>query len=215
MTPTEFITAARRKYNSVGSTFYSDDEILDLLYQAEMELSTYALTIETTDSSTTTVAGTREYTIPTRALAIKRVTYDGQKLKKISFREDDELTVFDEDETGQGTPLYYEIWDDSILLRPLPDDTKTLKYYYYGEPAIITVTDTIETPTRFHMDMVDSVVGELMYKDENATMGDRYRRRFEGHLVNAKKWQQRRKRTDGFHSVMAEEGMINTVIGAV
>jgi len=216
MTPTEFIEACRNKYKAVGDNFYSDAEILDLLYQSEMEMAKFALTIEKDpNTSITTVSGTRAYSMPTRCLAIKRITYNGGKLKKISDREDDELTVYDESTTSTGTPLYYWIWGEKIYLRPIPDDAKTLTVYFYGEPDIITVSDSIETPSRFHMDLTDGVVSGMCYKDENYPSGDRYRKKFESNLVEARKWQQKRKRADGFNVVKNEEEMVSTILGGI
>lgn len=213
MTPTEFIAAARRKYNAVGNTFYSDTEILDLLYQVETELAKYAYTIEAApDTSTTTVIGTRGYSLPTRAIAIDRLTYDGQKLQPISFREDDSLTGLDEDTANTGAPIYYALWADTVYLRPVPDSALTLKFYYYREPAIITITDSIETPTRYHMDMVDGVVAELMYKDENQTGGDRYRARWDNHMLEARKWQKRRRRGDSMAYVKDEDSLNESIL---
>jgi len=215
MTPTQLITAARRKYNSVGSTFYADAEILDLLYQAELEMAKYALTIESTDSATNTVAGTRAYALPTRCISVKRLTYDGQKLKKIQFSEDDEITAYDEETTSTGTPLYYAVWGENVYLRPIPGEIKALKFYFYREPTIITVSDSIESPTRFHMDFVDGIVAEMCYKDENFSAGDRYRKRWEQHLLEARKWQKKRQRDDGFNHVKNEEEMVSTILGGI
>jgi len=216
MTPTEFITACRRKYNAVGNAFYADAEILDLLYQVEGELARYALTIEAApDTSTTTVSGTRAYSIPTRAISIFRLTYNGQKLKPFSFREDDAITDWDENDSSTGTPLYYALWADKVYLRPVPDAAQTLTFYYYREPAVITTSDSIETPARYHMDMVDGVVAEMMYKDENSTQGDRYRNRFDIHLREARKWQKRRRRGDGFGYVKDEEMLTQSILGVI
>ena len=215
MSPQEFVTATRRKYNSVGSTFYADAEVLDLLYQVEMELATFALTIEATDTSTSTVVGTRSYSLPTRAIAIKRLTYDDQKLKKISFREDDALTLWDEGTSTTGTPYFYELFADSIYLRPVPDAVKTLKFYYFKEPAVITIAETIESPTRYHMAMTDGVVSEMMYKDENPVMGDRYRRKFEEAKKEAKEWQRKRQNRDSLTYVLDEDGLNQSVLGLV
>ena len=216
MTPTEFIAAARRKYNAVGNTFYSDTEILDLLYQVEGEMARYAYTIEVApNSSTSTVVGTRGYAIPSRTLSISRLTYNGSKLQPISFREDDAITSLSEDTTTTGTPLFYELWADTVYLRPVPNAIKVLKFYTYGEPAVLTISDTIETPTRFHMDLVDGVVAELMYKDENAAIGDRYRKRFDVHLEEARKWQRRRRRGDSFATVKDEEALNRSILGVI
>lgn len=214
MTPTQIITAARRKYNSVGDTFYADAEILDLLYQCEMELALDAFTIEAT-ATASSAAGTQSYAYPTRCVALKRVTYNGQKLKKISFSEDDALTFLNENDTTQGTPLYYYEFNSYVYLRPIPDSIKTIKYFYYKEPTILTSSDTLETPTKFHMVLVDGIVAEMMYKDENASMGDRYRAKFEKGILEAKKWQKQRLRQDSFNYVKDNEMLVKSVLGEI
>lgn len=213
LTPTQFITAARRKYNAVGNNFYADAEILDLLYEVEVEMAKFALTIEAVDSSTSTVAGTRSYSVPTRCIAIKRLTYNGQKLTPISFDDDDDLTYFDEDDTTQGTPYYYIHHNDTVYLRSIPDAVQTLKFYYYKAPTVITTSDTIETPARYHMDLVNGVVAEMMYKDMETSIGDRYRRKFESALSEARKFQHNKYKTDGLKSVKDVHTRVHNILG--
>jgi hypothetical protein len=180
-----------------------------------MRLALDCYTIEPDpDTSITTVVGTRSYSLPTRYIAIKRMTYDGQKMKKTNFKEDDMLTYYDEDTSSTGEPLYYQQYGDKVYLRPVPDDTKTLKIYGYKEPAVITVSGTIETPTRYHATLINGVVAEMAHKDENHTRADRYDRKFEQGVIMARAWQKKRRRGDSFASVVSEESMDDTVLGA-
>lgn len=215
MTPTQIIQAARSQYNSVGDTFYADSDLLMLLYKAEMEMALFANTIEAYSSSTSTVIGTRSYTLPTRTIEVKRVTYDGQKLKPIAFSEDDAVTFLNESDTTQGTPLYYMVWNGTIYLRNIPNAVKTLAFYYYKEPTILTISDTLETPTRYHMDLVDCILSYMVYKDENSGMGDRYRASFDKALIKAREFERKRKRTDQFNYVKDDSYLVKSVLGVL
>lgn len=213
MTPTEILTAARRKYNAVGDSFYADEELLDLLYEACQELAVEAKVIEQT-YTTDSVADQQEYAYPTRAIQIKRVTYDGRKLHPINFREDDALTLNNSDSDDTGIPLYYAIWNETLILRPIPaEDNIEIKVYAYAEPAEIDTSSTLEVPTRYHMDCVNFIVSELCAKDENATMAKYYRDRWDRAVSKAKRFGQKMRRGDSFASVIDEESMPGTLLG--
>lgn len=214
MTPTQIETAARNAYNSIGDSFFSSDEILGLLYDACLELAREALLIERV-YSTTTVAGTQEYDFPTNTIAIKRVTYDGHKLRPITFREDDAVTGLDQSDTTQGTPQYYYQWNETLGLRNIPDDAKELKIYSYNEPSEIDTTSTLEIPTSFHRGLVNYIVSEMAAKDMNLNHAQYYKQKWDKVVLDAKKWARKRKRTDGFGNVQDEDTMVETYLGTV
>lgn len=195
MTPTEIETAARRAYNSVGDTFWSSEEIMNLIYFAQMELVREGLIIERR-YTTNTVADQREYDYPSQLLSIKRITYDGEKLTPIDFRDDDEITLYDEDTTDSGEPKYYSIWNETILLRPIPSSVAELKIYGYSEPQEVSITSTLEAPTLFHPRIVDFVVKEMVIKDSNFKAYDIYNNRWEKALIQARQWKVTKKRQD-------------------
>lgn len=214
MTPTEIETAARNAYNAIGDSFFSSEEILGLLYDACLEMAVETLIIERV-YSTTTVAGTQEYDFPTNTIAIKRVTYDGHKLRPITFREDDAVTGLDQSDTTQGTPQYYYQWNETIGLRPVPSAAETLKVYSYNEPSVIETTSTLEIPTVFHRGLVNYIVAEMALKDKSFNHAEVYRQKWEKVLDQAKKWVKRRKRTDGFVAVQDEDTLVETYLGTV
>ncbi len=74
MTPTQIEEAARRRYNSVGDTFWSSDEIMQLMTDACLELAKEALVIEAT-YTTSTVVGQIQFPsgeLPTRVKSLNR-----------------------------------------------------------------------------------------------------------------------------------------------
>jgi len=218
MTPSELETHARRRYNAVGDTFWSQQEILDYLYNACLQMAREALVIEQA-YTTTTVAGTQEYAYPTNTIQIKRVTYNGSKLQPINFREDDALTGFNASTTAQGSPQYYAIWDETLILRPIPDAAQTLKIYSYNEPQAITITSTLEVPSQFHMDLLDYVNAEMAAKDENFKAAEYYMKQWADNpmkgLMAAKRYAARKKRGDAFAAVQDEERLGITILGMV
>lgn len=215
MTPTQIETRARSKYNAIGDSYFSQEEILDFIYQGCIELAQDALVIEATPQSTSTVIGQRSYAYPTNAVSIKRITYEGKKLKKINFREDDIITGLNQSTADQGTPQYYSIWNDVIYLRPIPAAVGTLVIYSYKEPSTITITSTIEIPTRYHMSLVDFAVKEMALKDSNVNVADRLQARWDKFVLKAKASERKKERGDSFSAVQDEEMMSEGFFGIV
>jgi len=208
MTPTEIETSARNRYNSIGDSFFSQAEILDMMWDACLDMTRETNIIERL-YSTSTVASQQDYTYPTNAIALKRVTYEGRKLMPISLREDDQITGLNQATTATGTPRYYFIWNSVISLRPVPTGVGTLKIYTYNEPSVITNTSVLEIPVQFHMDLIDYIVSEMAAKDSNFQAAQYYQQKWEQAKLNVKKWQKRRLRSDGFSSVQMDDQVFN------
>lgn len=213
MTPASVVTAARRHYNALNDTsFFTDTLLYEYLYKRELELVLESKCIEDIKVSTT-VTGTSQYTVPTNTMLIKRVTYDGEKLEPIDFRDDDVLTLNNADTTETGTPRYYVFYEDKIELRPTPDAAGTLDWRVFKEPEIQDATSAFETPTRYHMDLVDGVIADMYAKDENTGMADRYELKWMRHVREAKRGEKQRKRGDSFAIVKNDEDGIISRVG--
>lgn len=214
MTPTELVTAIRNRYNAVGDTFWSDSEILDLVWGACTEMAREAQVIERV-YTTTTVAGTQQYAFPTNTIAIKRVTYNGQKLQPISFREDDQLTGLNQSLTTQSTPQYYFVFNEVLYLRPLPDSAVTLEIYSFNAPQEITTTSTLEIPTQYHIDCIDYALSVMHAKEKNFEGAQYYRGEWEKKLARIKNWQRQRLRSDANAAVVNIDTMNESFLGTV
>lgn len=214
MTPTEFIDFVRQRHNVVGDNFQSDNEILGYFYDGAMQLSKEAYVIEEV-TTTTSTSGTRSYSFPTLAIGIKRVEYNGQKLQKISFREDDLVTGLNADTTSSGTPTYYSIWDDTIYLRPTPAvSSDTIRIYYFkGPTALTTSSSSLEVPSRFHTDIADYVIAMLCAKEKNYDGAQFWLNSWTTKLAKAKQWQRKRLRTDSNANVMGTDVIADSFIG--
>lgn len=214
MTTQALVTAIRNQYNSIGDSFFSDDEILNLIYQACLDMCREAKLIERV-YTTSTVASQQEYDYPTSTIAIKRIQYDGKKLQPITFREDDAITGLNQSTISTGTPQYYMIWNEVLYLRPIPSTVGTLKIFSVNEPQVLVISSTLEIPSQFHMDLVDYCVAMLALKDANLNVYDRLLVKWEKSKINAKRWAQKRKRTDAFGQVQDDDNLIETYLGVV
>lgn len=214
MTPTQLETAARNKYNAIGDSFFGQAEIFDLLFDACNQLARECLVIKSI-LTTSTVASQQEYTKPTNTISIKRITYEGKKLKPITMREDDSITGLDQSSTSEGTPSFYYEWDTSVFLRPIPSGVGTLKIFAYSSHDTITSSSTIDIPTEYHMNLVDYVVSEMCAKDQNFQMANWYLNKWQTFKVQCLAFEKKKIRGDSFAAVQCEEAMIEGYLGMV
>ncbi|MES1987185.1 MAG: hypothetical protein V4440_03990 [Pseudomonadota bacterium] len=216
MTPTELVDLIRKRHNVVGDSFWSDDEILQHVYDACLQLAREAFVIEAVTSQLTT-AGTQAYAYPSNVIAIKRVTYNGQKLMPISMREDDQLTGFNAGTTSSGVPQFYFVWNDQIYLRQIPNDsTATLQVFSFNEPSTLTTSSTtLDIPTQFQIDTADYAIAMMSAKEQNFEKSQYFMNRWDLRILKAKQWHRKRLRADGFSSVVDVESASETFIGTV
>lgn len=213
MTPSELVEFARQKYNAEGDSFYSDAELYNTIYAAHLEFARETLCIERT-YTTTSVSGQQEYSFPENTFMIKRVTYDGLKLKPITFAEDDALTGFNAGTTQTGTPDCYVVWNRTLILRNIPDSSsKTIKIYSINMPSEITQTSVLEIPVQFQMDTVYYMLAEMFAKDKDFSASTYYRNLWTDALIKGKQFVRKQKRGDGFVVVNDSELLNQPPIG--
>lgn len=217
MTPAQVEEAIRRRYNSVGSSFFSQDEIFKIIYEAEQILASEGLVIEGgPDTSTSTVAGTQAYAFPSLFINVKRLEYDGVKLQNIEFRQDDQLTLLNSTTTEQGTPQYYFVWNSYVYLRPIPDSAETLKFYGNKEATLLTTaSSSLSIPVMYHSRLIDYGVAQLAAKDGNWQMYDRFIASWDKTVIKVRQLKAKLKRGDSFATVKDEESLSETLLGSV
>lgn len=214
MTPQELVLYVRQQYNAIGNTFFSDDELFSHIWAAQMRLAKEALCIQRV-YTTTTVASQQEYVLPTNAIGIKRITYDGSKLHSITFREDDSLTLTNSTTTSTGRSQYFMLWNSTIYLRPIPDDAKTIKIFTYNRPQEVTSSSSLEVPDEYHLDIADYVLAKMSLKDQNFNGEASYMSRWNESVIRCKRDQKKLRRAEGFTAVQDTELLPTTVIGAL
>lgn len=215
MTPLEINVAARQRYNAVGDDFWSDAEIYALIYQACCEMVTEGFIIEQS-YTTPSVASQQEYTFPTNALNIKRITYDGRKVVPFTFREDDVLTILNQATTATGVPTSYAIWNKIIYMRPIPSTSAlTIKVFANIEPQSVTASSTLEIPASFQMPLLNFILSEMSAKNKNYAGAQYYRVLWEKDIIRAKRAQRKQKIGDAFQFVKNVDILPQTDLGNI
>lgn len=212
MTPTDMVTAARDLYNAVGDTYFSDLQIYNWLTQAANELNTKAMLVEQYTTGAT-VAAQQIYSYPTNAFSIKRITINGKKIKKITNRDDDAITLSNQTATTMGWPIYYTDWAYQVWLRPIPDGVYTIGWWTFALEPTITAVSTLITPANFHMDLVDYALARMFMKDKNVENVQMHMSNWKEHVRDAVIYQRRLKRTDSFATVQSEDSLPVTILG--
>lgn len=205
-------TAALDLYNGVGDSFFSSTQMNVWITEACAVLAHKGWLIERIYTANTT-AGTQDYAYPTNTIAIKRLTLNGKKIKRITARQDDALTLSNQASTQTGFPTYYSDFDFTISFRTIPDATYTLKLYSFNLPNALSNASTLEIPPVFHFAPVDYCLMRMFAKDKDYQGAAYHKALWEGHVAEAVRWRNRYKRTDSFATVQDEETLPVTIMG--
>lgn len=212
MTPSTLLTRIRQRYNATADNFFSDDEIYSLITDASVEMARETQCIEGL-STTSSVAAQQAYDFPTGAIGIKRITYDGQKVKPITLRDDDAVTGLNQSSTAQGTPRFYWVWNKVYYFRPIPDGVYTIKLWTYKTASEVTSSSTLEIPEEFHMRLIDYALSVMSAKDSNFNAAQYYDERWQKSVGDVRAWVKKYKRTDSFIGVQDENLLVDTYLG--
>lgn len=205
MTPDDLIEDCRQRYNAVGDAFFADAELYDLLFDASMELATETECIESTDTSITTADGTRSYSYPSNVYKIHRIEYNGVRLDPTDFLEDDFYTGNDADTTNKGDPRYYQIWNDTIYLRPVPDAAQTVTLYTIEFPIAVSSGSTLSIPERYHPYLKDYLLSAMFSKDGNERLAVYHRNLWASSVIKVKRVEMKRKISDQYKVTKVQE----------
>jgi hypothetical protein len=182
----------RQRYNAVGDSFFSDQYLFDLIWQAESVLAKEGYVIQNTYTTTSTAA-TRELAYPSNTLAIREVRYKYSKLVKVPLVDDPKIDTTE----PSGTPTHYGIWDDVIILFPTPDTSAdTIQVRVYEYPQRLTATSALNVPTEYQIDLADFVLAEMSLKDGNIALQREYVGKWEQTVQRARDQRQIREQAD-------------------
>ena len=215
MTPGNIVSTIRDQFYETSPGFITEAELYLYIWQAEAEIAALIECTEATDSSTTTVASTQEYSKPSDCLLIKRVTWYDKKLKRINLVDQDAM-----DDSGYGSSVstgnpdsYYE-YGDVVGLYPIPSSAQTLKFWYIQQPTVKTSSSTsFDVPTMFEHYIPDYCLYRVYLKDQDDARASIHKRLWDENIVKgAAKWA-RRDMLDGHYVVKMEGAYPMTDLG--
>lgn len=207
MNTSDLETYIRQRYNAVGDTFYPTAQILNDIYAAQMELALHTFCIRNT-YTTTSVASQRAYDFPSTTISIRRVEYNGKHIFPNDFLQDDSATGNNPSTTTTGTPVNYQVWGNSLYLRPTPvNSSETIKLYTYDIPDAVTISSTLSVPARYHLALVDYVLYCMFGKDKNYQMASFHKTLWDDAKKKALEVERLRMTGDQFRTVEAPEDL--------
>ena len=157
-----------------------------------MRMAEFAEPIEDTQTITS-VSGKRAYDLPAGYIRMKLVTYNGLKLTARQLVTQDFFDV--------GTTTYpdrYTIWNNQILLGPLPPASPyPIVLYFFREPYVmVNGTDTPEIPNRFRPYLSDYAAAQQMIADGALQDAEVLMNRFDRGCLMLSNWELKRSRED-------------------
>lgn len=131
---------------------------------AQREICEHNPNLLRTKSTTPTVVGQSDYSLPNNLLRLHSVKYRGNYLKGISLQQAEEDYINKDDPTTypRGNPLNYWVYGNLLSLYPAPDyaDNAGLTIYYDKYPTSIAVSAL--TPLNTALDLPDKYLNRIV-----------------------------------------------------
>lgn len=214
MDSSEALTSVRRNLNETTAAFWSDAEIYGYLSEAERLLASRigGYQVNTTHTS---VTGTSAYSRPDGCLRIDRVTWNGKKLRKATYRERDFMDGTDYGSTLQtGNPEMYIEWGTQIVLFPVPDAAQSIQYFFRKNPTRITNATAFTIQEESLQEMLpDYAIWKCSLKDGEINRADRHKQAWDQNVQLAYSIWSDRENQDMIPHVRDEDEFAGGMLG--
>jgi hypothetical protein len=187
MTPAQALSTVRYQLNEVTAAFWTDAEIYGYLWEAETILGAELGLFQAYTAHTTTT-DTSVYTFPDSTARIENITYDGKKLKAADMRDREYYDGIDYGSTRPtGDPAIYVPWNQNVYLSPVPNDAKTLAFWYYKHAAQITTASTVFSiqDESLQQMLPDYAIWKGSMKDQELNRADRHKQYWDSNVKRA------------------------------
>jgi hypothetical protein len=217
MTPSQVYSQTRAQSGESSTAFLTEDILYSFIWQAETELASLTGCALSVDTSLTTAAGTREYSIPSGTIRLLRVLYDSVKLKKVDLTE---LDMLEGSAYGgvvnSGQPQYYYEFGDKIGLSAIPTEAKTITLYRVVQPTILDNTSTAFTiPPEYGQFLINGALAMWFSMDDNVQMATYHMRIWEDSKRKIKNEWMKKKFIDQYITVKNEDIFQQTDYGII
>lgn len=214
MTPSALITAVQQYVGAESDDRWSQAELLTYIHICSQEMANRCLCIQSSTTATSTT-GTSGYTMPSNALEVYRILFNGYKLQRIDMRTYDSFVGGDTANPATGTPGYYYIWNRIAYLYPVPTTAQTIKWYTYDNATLPTISSTLDIPVEYHWVLTFGVAAIMLPKDTGDPRFSIYHQKWLDGLEWVTRRERLRKRADSFATVKNEDDMITSYTGVI
>lgn len=147
---------------------YDDSKVNNIINQGIRDLAVrFDWPFLAKTATVSLVVGSDTYALPADMLKLGAVTLVGTSTR---LAETSPSRVWEDegDNPSTGTPDRFWLWGNSIVVRPIPDSTGTLKFWYYRSPQLLNNdTDSPEWSPEFHMVLADYAAQMLWEREED------------------------------------------------
>lgn len=185
----------KRQFGDEAGVQIDDADIIRWVNDAQKEISS-AQSILETSATTSVVAGTESYALPSDVQNLISIWCGGIKLEAMSMREAEEriLKIGDNSVQPNGVPEIVWIWAETMHLWPIPSTSIAggLKVFYSRFPVEVTsINDEPELDPKYHNIIVDYCLQQAYELDEDwqasQTKASQVSENLSG-LANDEKW---------------------------
>ena len=172
------IDTVRADLNEATEAFWADSEFITWMDEAITDITNKTRCMETAPFSILLAENDYDYAITPSFLDIETVIYDSgdttSNIQIYALERVDLRILGHERETGR--PKEYCLWNDTMLLWPVPDSTASgdsVYLYTISLPSGVTTSiSPIETPAYFDPAVIDFVKAQAYYKDTRISLGN-------------------------------------------
>lgn len=177
MNVTQIMNRVKRQFGDESGVQVTDSDIIDWVNHGMSHI------VETNEQllekigTTDLVANQQEYNFPADMLILQTVTIKPfgytvySKLHRFSFTEFNmKVDGWDTSTPETGVPTMYSVFENQIILWPVPQSASTagLKIFYNRTPTAVTGgADTPEIPVAYHNALVDYCLQKAFEMDED------------------------------------------------
>ena len=206
LTPASLL-ARIRNMTGEDDTFWTDGEVFAYMTEAE-QIVTDRVRCNQDSTNISTVANQRTYDVPGNVKEIKRVEYDGQKIKNIDFNELNALEYTSGDSSSVGDPRYYYLWGDKLGTSPVAgNDGTNISIYFTTETGTdySSTTPSFNTPSYIAHYYADYCLFRMYMKDDELKkMASTFEARWERDIDNIESNWLDRQQGDQYTTVKLE-----------
>lgn len=165
----DILTRVKRQFGDESGVQLGDADIIRWINDAQRDIAMKHDLLQTKATSSI-VAAQADYTVPADLLNLFGVRYDNRRLVEYSIQEVDLDGLAATNATASDTPNSYSFFADLLTLYPTPAVALTngLTILYLRQPTeVVTVSDPLTLPERYHNSIVQYCLQMAYELDEN------------------------------------------------
>lgn len=197
------ITKVRRQLVETVAAFWQDQELLDLLNDAELDFNNQTRILEGV-YTTSTVQGQQTYALPTNWLSARAIFYNNPSVTtppvpgwyriiptNLEKKAQENPNFLSTSSVQQDKPREYFIWGSNLYLDPIPDTTGSdnLIMFFKAKPIPLTATtQDINLDDSFKDTITNYILWRAWEKEKETELADMAHTAYVQGVKDARRW---------------------------